>query len=73
MAKFEKIGGRTEDGRRNPWYQLVRHHAKLMVDRNKRVYHVPVDGLVKLTGMIPTRMLPAVPSWVNELTYHPTA
>ena len=73
MAKFETIGGRTEDGRRNPWYQLVRHHAKLMVDRNKRVYHVPVDGLVKLTGMIPPRMLPAVPCWVNELTYHPTA
>ena len=22
MAKFEKIGGRTEDGRRNPWFQV---------------------------------------------------
>ena len=73
MAKFEKIGGRTEDGRRNPWFQVIRQHAKFVVDRNNRAYHMPVDGMVKLTGLIPRRALPAVPSWVKELTYQPTA
>ena len=73
MAKFEKIGGRTEDGRRNPWFQVIRQHAKLVVNRRNRAYHVPVDGMVKLTGLIPRRALPAVPSWVKELTYQPTA
>ncbi len=73
MAKFEKIGGRTEDGRRNPWFQVIRQHAKFVVDRNNRAYPLPVDGMVKLTGLIPRRALPAVPSWVKELTYQPTA
>ena len=73
MAKFEKIGGRTEDGRRNPWFQVIRQHARFVVDRNNRAYHLPVDGMVKLTGLIPRRALPAVPSWVKELTYQPTA
>ena len=73
MEKFEKIGGRTADGRSNPWFQIIRQHAKFVVNRSNRVYHVPVDALVKLTGYIPKRALPAVPSWVKELTYRPSA
>lgn len=73
MNKFEKIGGRTADGRRNPWFQIIRHHAKFVVDRSNRAYHVPVDAIVRLTGYIPRRALPAVPSWVKELTYRPAA
>ena len=73
MNKFEKIGGRTEDGRRNPWFQIIRYHARFVVDRGNRAYHVPVDAAVKLTGYIPRRALPAVPSWVKELTYRPAA
>lgn len=52
---------------------MIRQHAKLVVNRRNHVYHVPVDGMVKLTGLIPRRALPAVPSWVRELTYQPTA
>jgi len=73
MKKFEKIGGRTEDGRRNPWYQIIFRHGRIMVNRNNRFYHAPVDTLVTLTGKIPSTMLPKVPSWVRELTYQPTA
>ncbi|MDF1629335.1 MAG: ferritin-like domain-containing protein [Alcanivoracaceae bacterium] len=73
MKKFKKIGGRTAEGRRNPWYQLIQHHGAIMVNRANRFYHVPVDAAVKATGMIPRRMLPAVPSWVKELTWEPTA
>ena len=73
MRKFEKIGGRTADGRRNPWYQIIQTHGKFVVNRSNRFYHAPVDAAVKLTGLIPRRMLPAVPSWVKELTWQPTA
>lgn len=73
MKKFERIGGRTEDGRRNPWYQIISRHGRIMVNRNNRIYHAPVDALVRITGKIPTGMLPKVPSWVKELTYQPTA
>lgn len=73
MKKFEKIGGRTADGRRNPWYQIIYRHGRVMVNRHNRFYHGPVDALVTLTGNIPTRLLPKVPSWVQELTYQPTA
>ena len=73
MNKFKKIGGRTAEGRRNPWYQFIQHHGSIMVNRSNRLYHIPVDTAVKVTGLIPRRMLPAVPSWVKELTWQPTA
>ena len=73
MNKFKKIGGRTAEGRRNPWYQFIQHHGSIMVNRSNRLYHIPVDAAVKVTGLIPRRMLPAVPSWVKELTWQPTA
>ncbi|MCG8610077.1 MAG: ferritin-like domain-containing protein, partial [Pseudomonadales bacterium] len=73
MRKFEKIGGRTEDGRRNPWFQIIKHHGRMVINRSNSFYHVPVDALVRLTGRIPRRALPAVPSWVYELTDKPTS
>lgn len=73
MRKFEKIGGRTADGRRNPWYQIISRHGRFVIDRDNRFYHVPVDALVKATQYIPKRALPAVPSWVKELTHQPAA
>ncbi len=73
IGKFKKIGGRTEAGRRNLWYQFIQHHGSVMVKRSNRFYHIPVDLAVKVTGLIPRRILPAVPSWVKELTWQPTA
>jgi hypothetical protein len=73
MKKFETIGGRTKDGRRNPWYQIISRHGRVVVNRNNRFYHVPVDAAVRLTDRIPARMLPPIPSWVKELTWKPTA
>ena len=60
-------------GRRNPWFQIIKYHGRFVTNRSQRAYHVPVDGLVKLTNMVPRRALPAVPSWVKELTWQPTA
>jgi hypothetical protein len=73
MKKFGKIGGRTAEGRRNPWFQLISQHSRWVVNRNNRLYHIPVDAMVKLTGYIPRRALPAVPTWVKELTWKTAA
>jgi hypothetical protein len=72
MKKFEKIGGRTEEGRRNAMFQFVARHMRVMVDRNQKLYHTPVDLLVKLTDRIPEWALPDKPSWVGDVTWKPT-
>ncbi|MCK5769528.1 hypothetical protein [Algiphilus sp.] len=73
MRRFEKVGERSAHCRRNPWYQIISRHARLVTNRGNVVYHRPVDMLVRLTGRIPARWLPAVPSWVHELRWQPTA
>ncbi len=73
MEKFKKIGGRTSQGRRNPWFQVIHYHGTIMVNRSNYFYHVPVDMLVALSNKIPRRLLPAPPSWVAELTHRPIA
>lgn len=73
LRKYRTIGGRTEQGRRNPWFQLISGHGHVVADRRHRYYHMPVDGLVWLTSKIPARWMPKPPSWVNELTWKPAA
>ncbi|ERJ19709.1 putative reductase protein [Salinisphaera shabanensis E1L3A] len=73
MNKYERIGGRTADGRRNPWFQLISRHGRLVADRGNKLYHVPVDAMVKLTDYYPRALLRPVPTWVKELTYKTAA
>lgn len=73
MRKFGKIGGRTKEGRRNPWFQVIRRHGVVMVNRDNRYYHLPVDATVRLIDRIPRRLMPRVPSWVHEITWRPAA
>ncbi|MGB2247700.1 MAG: ferritin-like domain-containing protein [Alcanivorax sediminis] len=72
MAKFEKIGGRTEAGRSNLMFRIISSHMKIVADRNQKLYHIPVDLMVKATDMIPRWALPKKPSWVGEVTWQPT-
>lgn len=71
ITRFEKIGGRTDDGRRNPWFHLIRLHGKAMVNRRNRWYHLPADALVSVSDRLPAGLMPAVPSWVKELDPRP--
>ena len=73
MEKFGRIGGRTPEGRRNPWFQAIKQHARWVTNRRNVLYHVPVDAMVKVTGQIPKEALPPVPTWVHELTWRPAA
>lgn len=72
MRKYRRVGG-TPQGRRNPWFQTISHHAAVVIDRRNWLYHLPMDALVRLTNHIPERLLPEAPSWVRELTWRPTA
>ena len=73
LRKYRTIGSRTEQGRRNLWFQFISAHGHVVADRRYRFYHAPVDGLVWLTSKIPARLMPKPPSWVNELTWKTTA
>nr|WP_202922533.1 hypothetical protein [Sinimarinibacterium sp. NLF-5-8] len=73
LRKYRTIGGRTAQGRRNPWFQIIAQHGQLVSDRRHRFYHAPVDALVWFTGKIPARLLPKPPSWVYELTWKTAA
>lgn len=73
MKKFERIGGRTKQGRSNPWYQIISRHGALVIDRKNKAYHIPADALVKLTNFVPKRVIPPIPTWVKEITWQPTA
>ena len=73
MNKFARIGGRTAEGRRNPWFQIIQFHGKNVVDRNKKWFHMPIDAMVKVTDKIPEKSLPKVPTWIYELTAEPKA
>lgn len=73
IKKFRTIGGRTADGRRNPWFQFIARHGGWVIDRRNWAYHAPVDALVRLSDHIPAKALPTPPSWVNELTWKPAA
>ncbi|GAC1376501.1 MAG: hypothetical protein NVSMB40_15570 [Aquirhabdus sp.] len=73
MKKFEKIAGRTAEGRRNPWYQIISWNGRMVVNRQNRIYHTPVDAMVRATDMLPQSSMPDMPSWVKELTYEPIA
>jgi hypothetical protein len=72
IAKFERIGG-TPQGKRNPWYQLISRHGRLVVQRRYRFYHVPVDALVKLSNHYPRRLVRPIPTWVRQITWNPQA
>jgi hypothetical protein len=71
MKKFGQIGGRTPEGRRNPWFRIIHWHSLVVMDRSKRWYHRPVDAVVRMIDRIPKKRLPTVPRWVFELTWKP--
>jgi hypothetical protein len=71
IKKFGQIGGRTREGRRNPWYQLIKRHGNWAINRNNYLYHMPVDALVRLSDFVPPQLLGSLPAWIRYLTPEP--
>jgi hypothetical protein len=68
MRKYERVGG-TEQGRRNAWFRIISLQGKMVIDRGNRLYHVPVDALVKLSDRYPRRLIRPLPSWFKQLSW----
>ncbi len=73
LRKFKRIGGRTREGRRNPWFHVLSWHSG-MVAKSDHIYHLPMNALVRLTDYYPRGLLRKhVPTWVKQLTWKTAA
>lgn len=72
MMRFKDIGGRAENTWRVPTYQILKLHARMVVnDRNP--YHWVANPMVAASDYLPKAILKPIPSWFKELTYKPAA
>jgi hypothetical protein len=70
MNRFTKLGERGAYTHRVPTYHVVKWHAGMVVNP-KHPYHLLANSMVWASDRIPERLLPAVPSWVREITAEP--
>lgn len=71
FGRYEKLGARGLDADRNPWFVAYRAYARLFMNRDARAFHGPVEALGRMTSRIPPSLIPAMPSWVREITADP--
>ncbi|MFD6195402.1 reductase [Mycobacteroides salmoniphilum] len=72
MKRYKSVGERNPNVRRLPMYRLISWHAMKVINRKSK-YHWIADSLVKVTGVIPMRLVERTPTWSQELTYEPVA
>lgn len=73
MGRFAGAGKRSANTRRLLSYRLLREHAAMVIDRTHPYHRLVADPMVKLTGLIPPRLLGKSPTWAKELTSEPVA
>jgi hypothetical protein len=73
VKRFATIGSRGEFTRRIPAYHVLRAQAGMVVDRSSPYHRLLADPMVKLTSLVPVRLLGRPQSWVDELTDEPVA
>jgi hypothetical protein len=72
MNRFEKLGARGEKTHRVPLYQVVRWHARMVINP-RHPYHLLANSMVWASDRVPARVLPPVPTWFREITYRPVS
>jgi hypothetical protein len=70
MMRFEKLGSRGEYTHRVPLFQVIRHHAAMVVDP-KHPYHLLANSMVTISEYYPKALFRPIPTWFKELTYEP--
>jgi len=70
LARFEKVGERQPDVRRNPSYLALKEFGKMVADRS-HPYHRVSDPVTRVMEHYPRWLLKEPPSWVHELTAEP--
>jgi hypothetical protein len=72
MSRFQKLGERSTYTQRMPTYRVVKWHAGMVVN-SRHPYHLLANSMVWASDRVPTRLLPAIPSWVREITAEPVS
>jgi hypothetical protein len=72
MKRFEKLGSRGDFTHRVPLYQVIRHHAAMVVDPG-HPYHLLANSMVKASEFYPRALFRPIPTWFKELTYEPVS
>jgi len=70
LGRFEKVGDRHPDVRRNPSYLALKEFGKMVADRS-HPYHLLSDRVTQVMAHYPKRLLRRPPSWIDQLTYEP--
>jgi hypothetical protein len=73
VKRFRTIGGRGEFTGRIPAYHVLKAQAAMVVDRTHPYHRFLADPLVKVTGLVPARILGKPQSWTEEITHEPVA
>jgi hypothetical protein len=72
MKRFKQLGERGEFTWRVPTYQILKLHARMVVNP-RNPYHLVANPMVTLSDRYPKVLLKPIPSWFKELTYKPAA
>jgi hypothetical protein len=72
VKRFKQLGERGQFTWRVPTYQVLKRHAAVVVNP-RHPYHLLANSMVWLSDRYPRPLLPAVPSWVKEVTHEPAA
>ena len=72
INRFSKLGRRSAHTQRVPLYRVVKWHAGMVVNP-RHPYHALANTMVWASDRIPGRALPAIPTWVKEITHEPVS
>jgi len=72
MRRFKQLGERGEYTWRVPTYQILKLHARMVVNP-ANPYHLVANPMVKLSDLYPKALLRPIPSWFKEITHRPAA
>jgi hypothetical protein len=72
VKRFKELGDRGQHTSRVPTYRFLRRYASV-VTNPRHPYHLLANSMVWLSDRYPRPLLPAVPTWVREVTHEPAA
>lgn len=73
VKRFSTIGSRGDYTKRIPAYHVLRTQAGMIIDRSSPYHRLLADPMVRLTGLVPPRILGKPQAWTGELTHEPVA
>lgn len=73
VKRFSTIGSRGAHTTRIPAYHVLRAQAAMIIDQTSPYHRLLADPMVRLTSLVPARLLGKPQAWVDELTHEPVA